>query len=105
MPAIVTWLWGGLSIVLRYVAARVIFMLGIQAVTFVGLSSAFSSLRSSFVSAYSGLPATLIQVLGLFRVDEAMLVIFSAITARAALSAVQGSITKLVQGVPPTGQA
>jgi hypothetical protein len=73
-------------------------------VTFVGLSAAFSGLRSSFVSAYAGLPGTLLQMLGLLRVDEAMLVIFSAITARVALSAVQGSVTKLIQGVPPAGQ-
>jgi len=104
MPAFITWLLGGLSIVLRHVLARVVFMLGLQAVTFVGLTATFSALRSSFVSAYSGLPGTIVQMLGLLRVDEAMLVVFSAITARATLAAVQGSVTKLMQGPPPAGQ-
>lgn len=104
MPAFITWLLGGLSIVLKYVAARVVFMLGIQVVTITGVAVVLNDLKDAFISTYTGLPATMLQVLGLLRIDQACLVIFSAITARYTLGLAGGGFSRIVQGAPPEGR-
>lgn len=103
MPAFIVWILGGLSIVLKYVAARLVFMLGIQIVTITGLAFFFNDLKNAFITTYSGLPVVMVQVFGLLRIDQACLVIFSAITARYTLGLAGGSISKIVSGGGESG--
>ncbi len=104
MPAIIAWVVGGLAIVLRHLVGRIVVMLGIQAVIVTGVTTGLNALKSSFLSAYGGLPAAIVQIFGLLRVDQAALVIFAAIAARVALKAVSGSVTRFGMSAPPAGR-
>lgn len=104
MPAIVVWLVGLLGPVLAHVLGRLVVALGVTAVTVVGVGTGAAQLKAEFVAAYSGLPATLLEVLGLLRVDQAMLVIFSAIVGRVALRMASDAVTSLTFRAPPPGR-
>lgn len=104
MPAFIVWIAGALGWVLKYLAARIIVMAGIQVVTVVGLGAFLLDLKVAAVNAYQGLPASMLGILGLMRIDQGILIIFAAFTARLTLGAMQDSVSKITQGVPPEGR-
>lgn len=104
MPAFIVWIAGAMGWVLKHLAARIVVMLGIQAVTVTGLSAFLLDLKEAAVTAYGQMPLTMIQVLGLLRIDQAALVIFAAFTARLTMGFAQDSVTRIVGGRPGEGQ-
>ena len=96
MPAFMVGFAGLLSHILAFLAVRVIVAFGLTAVTYVGLAAALLDLKEAFVLAYQGLPASVVQVFGVMRVDQAALIIFSAWSARFTLFTVDGSLTRIV---------
>jgi hypothetical protein len=104
MPAFVVWIAGAMQTILGYLIARVMFMIGIQAVTVVGLGAFLLDLKNAAILAYGQMPAAMLQWLGLLRVDQAALVVFAAISARLTLGFAQNSVTRLVSMGPQAGQ-
>jgi len=81
-------LGGVLSWVAGSLIARLVIALGIGVVTYIGVSAGMDTLQAMVVSELGGLPAHLIQALGLLRFDDAITLVFSAIAARVALASV-----------------
>jgi hypothetical protein len=104
MPVFLVSLAGLLSQVLAFLAVRVIVAFGLTAVTYVGLAAALLDLKDAFVLAYSGLPANMLALFGVMRIDQGALIIFSAWSARFTLFTIDGSLTKIVAaGAAPSG--
>ncbi len=95
MPVLVVWILGALAPLLISTAGRVLFLLGFAAVTFTGFSALLNSLKTQVTSAWAGM-GSLVQVLGILRIDQAVLIVFAAYAAKLAISAIDGAISKLV---------
>jgi len=100
MPAFLVALAGVLANVLSYTAGRVLVALGISVVTFAGIATVLAGLRAQFETSWGAMPAAVIQIMGLMRVDQAALIIFSSLAARLALQAVEGTISRVVMRGP-----
>ena len=96
MPAFIVLLLGTLGPILMSVAGRVLVGLGIAVVTFAGVDLALNALKVDVFSQLSGLPATILTVLYLTRVDQAINLIFSALVASVAIQGLQGAVKRFV---------
>lgn len=96
MPAFVVWILGALGPVLMSVVGRVLLALGIGIATFTGVDLALDSLKARIISDIQGLPAVIVGILGLLRLDQAILTVFSAFMATVAIRATQGAVSKWV---------
>jgi hypothetical protein len=75
--------------------------LGISVVTFTGLTAVLAGLRGQFEASFSGMPVAILQIMQLMRVDQAALILFSAMAAKLALQMVEGTISKVVMRGSP----
>lgn len=67
-------------------AIQALIGLGVSTVTYTGMTFATNSLQSHIYTEIGGLPADLVNMLGLMGVHTGINIIFSAIAARAALA-------------------
>lgn len=75
---------------------RVLTSLGIGSISYVGINLMLEQIKGYVVSSFSGAGADALALLGLARVDVAINIVLSAVTARAVLSGMQsGAIKKL----------
>jgi hypothetical protein len=100
MPAFLVLLGGVLSKVLQSVVGRVLVLLGLSVATYTGVGVAVDQLKQQFVSSYQSMPAVMLDLLGLLKIDQGMLIIFSALAGRVAFVAVNGAVSRLIQGRP-----
>lgn len=82
MPIFVASLIGGLAAAAGSIAGRVLLALGFGFVAYQGIDLLLSNIQAVVVSNINGLPSDLLQLLGLLKVDAAVNILFSAITAR-----------------------
>lgn len=76
---------------------RILIALGIGFVTYSGISILLDSIRADVISGFSGLPVLAYQIAAACKVDVAITMIFSAITARLVLKGLTGgSIKRMV---------
>lgn len=94
MPAVFLFL----SSIVGPLAAKILTALGIGAVTFVGITALLATVKSYLIGSMTGMPADVLAVLGLIKVDIAVNIMLSAVTARAALSGVNASGKKTSLG-------
>jgi hypothetical protein len=87
-------LLGGLGRVLSSTVGVVLAKLGVAVVTFTGFSVGLGNLKQQVVGWLQGMPADMVTVLALMRIDQGVLILFSALTARIALLAVDGALTR-----------
>lgn len=62
--------------------ARVLVSLGLSLVTFTGMSMVIDTLTSRAVSAWGGLPASILQLAGLAGIGEALSIITGAVATK-----------------------
>lgn len=67
-------------------AIQALIGLGVSTVTYTGMKLAINSIQSNIYTQIGGLPADLVNMLGMMGVDTGINIIFSAIAARAALA-------------------
>lgn len=96
MPAFFVWLAAMLGPILATFIGRLIVALGIGAITFTGLDVLVTSLEDQFRTYYSGTGAYVVGILSLGRIDQAVLMLFSAYAARIGIKTVSGAVTRLV---------
>ncbi len=101
MPLFLAALLGGLSQAAGSLVGRVLVSLGVGYVTFSGINTLMTGVRTYAISQINSLPADAIILAGHMRVGVALSMIFSALVMRLALngltSLASGSITKIVQ--------
>lgn len=93
MPNIAIWL---LAMVVP-LAKKLLLALGIGYMTYEGLSTIAGQARDAVISSYGGMPADVLAILALGGINQAIGIILSALTARAAIVAV-GKIGRVAQG-------
>lgn len=103
MPAIIVWAMGLLAKVLAFTFGRLVWMLGVTVVTVTGVGTGLEWLKAEFIAAYSALPVTMLQVLSLLRIDQAVLLIFSAYAARLSLVGMDGVLRTMMLQPPQSG--
>lgn len=82
--------------------SRVALAFGIGFVVYSGLDVALDQVKSVAMSSYGSLPANVVQMLGLLRVDQALNLILSAVSVRFVLEGLTGGgLRKMVFKTPP----
>lgn len=94
MPAFLASLLGGLIQITGSLVGRVLVALGLSAVTYTGMSSSLSWLKSQAVTAALGLPADVVGMLSVMKVGTCISIIFSAMLARLVVTGLQGDTVK-----------
>lgn len=90
MPAFIAALLGGLVNIAGTIAGRVLIALGISVVTYSGLATSLDYLKTSAVSALTGLPSELVAILALMKVGSCISIMMSAVTVRMTLNGLTG---------------
>ncbi|QGH73286.1 MAG: head virion protein [Inoviridae sp. ctBZ32] len=95
MPAFVVMLLGGLASMLAGLVPRILLSLGIGFATFTGITVALDSLKAQLLADLQGLPATVVGVLALLRLDQGVSLVVSATLAVMATKAIGGALTRI----------
>jgi hypothetical protein len=90
MPAIFLFL----SSIVGPLAAKILTSLGIGAVTYVGITALLATVRSELLGSVTGMPADVLMLFGLIKLDIAINIMLSAVAARAALSGMNSATGK-----------
>lgn len=98
MPVILASLLGGLIQLSGSLVGRVLIALGISYVTYTGISIGLDAIKEAVWNNLAGVPAELVGLLAIAKIDVCINIIFSAVTARLALNGLTsgGKITKQV---------
>jgi hypothetical protein len=91
--------------VLTAMAQRLVAIVGLSAVTYVGFHTAVSSIEAHLESSYGSLSSDVVELLGMLKVPNALSVVLSAYTSALVLKGLTaaGAITKV--GVSTPGKA
>lgn len=94
MPALIGFFFRVLAWALPGLGFHLLRSLGFAAVTFVGIQPMLTWAKDYCFSRMAGLPADIIQVLGLLQIDVAFEILFSCYVARAIVGGMNGSGSK-----------
>lgn len=99
MPIFVAALLGGLLNIAASLAGRVLLALGFAAVTYGGISTTLTFLKTNAVAAFSALPANTVNLLAYMKVGQVVSILTSALVVRATLNGLSagGAISRLVK--------
>jgi hypothetical protein len=101
MPAIFYAVLVFLAPLLTSLFFQLLLAVGVGVATYAGISTALTSLHSFFTSQYGGLPANVVAILGLARVDQAANLLLSAVTMRFTLAGLtSGTMRRFVMRAP-----
>jgi len=97
MPGFAATLIGFLALSAASLTGRVLLALGIGFVAYTGIDIVLSTLLGDITTRIGGLPAFIIQVLGVVQLDRAIQLLFSALTARLVISGLtSGALKRMV---------
>lgn len=97
MQALGAALWAGLIAVVGSFVAETLLSLFVGYVTYSGIDLSLSWLKDFFFSSASGLPASVIGLLGVLKVGTSFSILTAAVSVRFALMGVRnGKISKMV---------
>lgn len=97
MPIFLAALLGGLLSVAGSVVGRVLIALSIGYVSYTGISIGLGAIATEIQGYLTGAPATIVQVMYLFKVDVIVSILVSAITARLVLNGLtSGTLSRMV---------
>ncbi len=82
MPAIFLFL----SSIVGPLAAKILTSLGLGAVTYIGITALLTTVRMYLINNVGGVPADIAMLFGLLKVDIAINIMLSAVTARAVIA-------------------
>lgn len=96
MPYLVSLIWGALALTIRSLVGRVLVALGISYVTYQGVDTLISSLKTAAMANLASVDPVLLGAVGMARIGESISVVVSALAAKYALQGLTGSVTKAV---------
>ncbi len=94
MPLFLASLLGGLIQITGSLVGRVLVALGLSAVTYTGISSTLTWLKTQAVSSALALPPEVVGMLSVLKVGTCISIIFSAMLARLVVTGLQGDAVK-----------
>ena len=89
---------GVLAWLTPYLVRAVLVGLGIGLVSYVGIDAGMSALEGYVRGTLTGLPANMLSIVALTRLDDAATVVMSAISGRIALNLTTGAVSKVTFG-------
>ena len=97
MPIFLAALLGGLVQAASSIVGRVQIALGIGYASYTGINALLNLIKSQVVSYLVGAPGTVVAIMGLFKIDVAVSIIFSALAARLVLQGLTSDkVTRMV---------
>ena len=90
MPAIFLFL----SSIVGPFAAKILNSLGSAAVTYIGITALLAAVRSQLLGSVTGMPADVLALFGLIKLDIAVKIMLSAVAARSELYGMNSSTGK-----------
>lgn len=78
-------LWAKLTVWIKNAAAALLIYLGISTVTFTALDAGIGALQANVQSTMGGLPAFVLQMMCIVRIDDAMAIVLSAVVVKMSL--------------------
>jgi len=100
MPYFIAALVGALGPMLMSVAGRVLVALGIGLVTYAAIDTGITAFKTQAFTYLAGAPATIVNILFMTKVDQAITIIFSAYLGTVAMRGISGAITKFAFKAP-----
>jgi hypothetical protein len=99
LPAIIAWLVDALIACAGSVAGQALLALGFSWLTYSGLDTTLTGLKTYAVSSLGGLSAEILGMLGVMKVGSSINIIASALATRMLIDGLQpgGKITKLIK--------
>lgn len=98
MPLFIAALLGALASAAGHLVGRVLIALGIGFVSYQGIDTALAFVKTQMLAQVSGLPASMLALLGVMKIGIVMSILLSALTARMTLNGLQsGAVKKMVQ--------
>lgn len=94
MPVFIASLLGGLINIVATMAGRVLIGLGIGVVTYTGFKMGLDLLKADAVVALMGLPANVLDILGVLKVGVCISIVTSAVAARLVINGLAGDAFK-----------
>lgn len=94
MPVFIAAIGGMLINLVGTIAGRALIALGIGVATYTGVGASLDFLKGQAVSAFGGLPADMLSIIGIMKVGVCISIITSAITARLLLNGLTGDTFK-----------
>jgi hypothetical protein len=95
MPIIIAAFLGGLATAAASLVGRVLLALGMSYVAYSGIDTALGTLKTLIITNMaSGLGSAVVGLLGVFKVDVAISMIFSAFAARLVLMGLTSGVVK-----------
>lgn len=97
MPVFVAAFLGGLAQIAASLVGRVLLALGMSYVTYKGIDASITFLVSHVMQTLQGLPADILQIAALTKIDKAIAILSAAFMVRLTLNGLTGgAIKKLV---------
>lgn len=94
MPVFISAILGGLIQITGSLVGRVLVALGLSTITYSGMSTSLTWLKTQAVTAALGLPADVVGMLAVMKVGTSISIIFSAMLARMVITGLQGDTVK-----------
>ena len=94
MPAFLVTVFGALAIVAAPLIARIMLSLGIGVVSYIGMGVVLDYLFDQLITSFNTLPAQLLHLAALMKMDVAVNIIFGAVNARLGLMSLNGIVTR-----------
>lgn len=94
MPLFLAALLGGLISAAGSMLGRALIALGVGFITYQGFDVALDTMKAMVIGYFHGLPAFVLQGAGMLKLDAAVSVIFSALSARLVLNGIQSGVAK-----------
>jgi len=94
MPVFIYAIGGMLISVVGTLAGRVLVALGIGVVTYTGMNTALTWLKTQAITSFSLLPPEVMGIVGMMKVGVCISIVTSAITARLVLSGLTSDTVK-----------
>jgi hypothetical protein len=85
---------------LMSVAGRVLVALGIGLVTYAAIDTGITAFKTSAMGYMAAAPGTIVNILYMTKVDQAITIIFSAYLGTVAMRGISGAITKFAFKAP-----
>ncbi|MDB5802715.1 MAG: hypothetical protein JWN73_37 [Betaproteobacteria bacterium] len=103
MPVLIAMLIGGLVSAASHIVGRVLLALGLSYVTYRGIDTLMTFLKTGVMTQLGGMGPDIIQLLGVLQVGTCVNIIASAFAARLALAGLtSGALTSFVLGAAKT---
>jgi hypothetical protein len=98
MPAVIVWLISALAPLFEYAAGRLLVLLGFTLVTYTGLDTALTFLTGQAQTSIGGVTGYGAALLNVLMVPQTVSLVIATITAKLAMTALSGTISKWVAG-------